>query len=149
MYRIAVTRNRFSNFAWSGIEWISYEEAELSQDFIVFVGKDIELAFHPDMLIRYRQREFCGVLYESESIHATQPDFPAPLGYPKFRDDFFTLRNSRYAEEFLKRWQGNDRNVTQTVWELGVPPCEYPPHVMKIHAPEIEIPAIVWGADVL
>lgn len=110
----------------------------------MWLGPDVELLFHCDTMVRFRQNEFVGVIQQEESIHTTRPGFPAPLGYPKVRDDFFVLKAGQYAKEFLARWRVT-RDVSQTVWELGVRPAEYPQEIIKVHVPLDARPKIEWG----
>ena len=142
--KIAVVRNRFSVPTWPGITLIEPDAVGVDCDYLVYCGPDIELNYHPDTLVRFRETEFLGVVVESESVHTARPDHPSLLGYPKFRDDFFVLRSEERATEFLKRWLVN-YDVTDAVWSMGFKPAEYHSSILLVHVPLDARPEIKWG----
>jgi len=143
---IAITKNRFSVLSWPNINWIEPTAVDVECEFLVYCGPNVELLFHPELLIKFRQNEFCGVLREDESIHTKRPAFPAPLGYPKWYDGFFVLRFGKYAVEFLDLWR-QTQDVSAIAWSLGVQPIQYPGEVLKVHCDEGDRAKIVWGME--
>jgi hypothetical protein len=142
--KLAVVKNRFSNLSWRGFDWIESESEDINCDFLLWQGPNIEILFHPLEFTKFRENELCGVLWESESIHLLRPDFPAPIGYPKWRDDFFVLKAGKYAIDFLRLWR-ESKDVADTVWRLGVRPIQYPNAIIKVHCPGDAMPEIQWG----
>lgn len=145
--KIVVTRNRYSNENWPRVVWVDADAPLPDFDFFVYCAEHVELMYHPDQLVKFRETELCGVIQESESLHYFLSAHPAPLGYPRWRDDFFVLKAGDYAEKFLKLWRqsaGGVGAVSDTVWTLGVPPVQYP-GVIKLHPAEDAEPVIQWG----
>ena len=153
--KIVCVQNRFSNLDWPGIEWcddIEHNGAFIAGwDFLVYCGPNTELICHPEQLIRFREGERIGVLQEAPSIHDFIVAHPAPLGYPKWSDEFWVLKAGEYAAKFLDLWRASGGQgigiVSDIVWKLGVPPVMYPagPDVIVGHCDENTEPLIVWG----
>jgi hypothetical protein len=143
---IAVTGNRYSNLNWPGVTWV--EEMPLQCDFFIYCAPHVEMRFHPEQFVKFRETELMGVIQEAESLHSFLSAHPAPLGYPKFRDDFFVLKNGPHADEFMNLWKesaGGVGAVSDAVWRMGVKPAEYPPGILHLHCPEDSKPRIQWG----
>ena len=153
--KILCVANRFANRRWPGIEWISPPPSEPKDigvgvcaegDFLVYLGPDAELLHNPDILVEFRQNELLGVIGDGESIHTTVPDFPAPLGYPRFHPQFFVLKLAdERAAKFLAAWQASGRDLTRAAYECGIKPIIYPAAVVKFHCPLDSQPRIAWG----
>lgn len=143
---IAVTRNRFTVETWPKVKFVDRGALNVACDFFVYLGENVELKYHPDTLVLFRQNEPCGVILENDSIHATRPDFPGMLGHPEWRDDFFVLKYGKYAVDFLELWR-KSMDVTETVFRMGVPPCMYPSQVIKVHCPLDDEPSINYGLE--
>ena len=142
---IVAVRNAWTDDSWANISWVDAIPDKPKGDYLAYFGDRIEPLFHLDTLVKFREREPIGVVREFDSIHTASPDFPAPLGYPKFRDDFFILKlNCAYGEKFLAEWR-KDGDVSSLIWSMGSRPCDYPIEYFRIHCKATSMPPILWG----
>ena len=129
---------------YMGVTWVDETFQTDGADFLVFCGPRIELNYHPDSLVRFNAMEQIGVVVADVSIHDIDTAFPAPLGYPAFRDDFYIVKVGPYSEAFLAEIR-KGRSVSAVVWELGVKPVEYPSTTITVHCDPASTPEIHWG----
>ena len=147
MIDIACVRNKYSKADWPSVQFIEYGSTDLSCDFLVWMSPEVELNYHPDTLIRFRQTEILTTVFEKESYHTDSPYADdVPLGYPKWRDDFFIVRSCPAATKFLSEWSKTG-DVSLSAWRCGIRPVTLPPSAIRVHCRDDAFPEIVEGVE--